>query len=444
MAGLDSNGLTIATVEEIVTDINTAMLSTVSSTLKLGGTTLLGQIIGIFAERLAVLWELAEAVYSSQDPDAATGEALVQVAALTGTIPLPASESTVTLTLTGTPATLVDAGSVAGTAAGVQFETLEDATIASATAWASATAYALGTVRRNASRIYLVTVAGTSAGSGGPTTDDDAIVDGTVTWRYLGEGTGYIDVEAQATETGALAAVSGSVVEIVTPVSGWSSVINVLDAEVGREEESDEELRVRREEDLSNAGTSPVDAIRSALLQVDGVTAVTVFHNPTDGTVDGMPPHSVEALVQGGEDQDIWDALLASVAAGIRCFGDEDGTATDAVGNVHDVAFTRPDEIEIYVDLDVEYDARSYPLDGDDQVIAAIVAYGDSLAAGVNVRSSAVSAPAFSVTGVLGTLNVFIGTAPSPGASTTIAIGLRERAVFDTSRVSVTSSAVTP
>lgn len=444
MAGLDSTGLTIATTEEIVADINAAMLS-VSSTLDLGGATLLGQFIGIVAERLAVLWELMEAVYSSQDPDAATGEALVQLAALTGTIPLSASPSTATLTLTGTPTTVVASGSRASNAAGVEFETLAGGTIAALTAWASLTPYSAGARRTNASRAYVCITAGTSAASGGPTTTADDITDGTVHWRYMGEGTGAVDVEAEATENGPQTAISGTVTTIVTPVAGWSSVINLEDATEGRSDESDEELRQRREEDLANAGTSPVDAIRSALLQVEDVTAVTIFHNVTDSTDgDGLPPHSVEAVVRGGANQVIFDALLASVAAGVRTYGTTSGTASDAAGNVHTIHFTRPAEIDIWVIVNVEVDASVFPLDGADQCEAAIVAYGDSLRSGYNVRASAVGAPVHDIAGVLGTTSVLIGTANPPVASTPISIGTRQLAVFDTSRITVNVSEVAP
>jgi hypothetical protein len=54
------------------------------------------------------------------------------------------------------------------------------------TSWAASTAYTVGTVRMNAYTIYQCTVAGTSAGSGGPTGDGTAIVDGSVTWSSLG------------------------------------------------------------------------------------------------------------------------------------------------------------------------------------------------------------------------------------------------------------------
>ncbi len=443
--GLTSAGLIIPTADDIIADINEQVLANVSPTMDTSAVTPYGEFVEIFADVGAAICELVQAAYSGQDPDSAAGTALEQVSALTGTFRLPATSSRATLSLTGVPATLVPTGSQAANAPGTQFATTADATITLVSSWAASTGYTLGQRRTNSGRVYQVITAGTSAGSGGPTTTGADITDNTVHWRYLGDGTGVIDVASAAVATGPSEALSGTINEIVTPVSGWQGVINVLDADVGTDEETDEDLRTRRETDLANAGTSPVDAIRADLLRVPGVTNVIVFHNTTDATdVDGVPPHSVEALVQGGEDQDIWDQLLASVAGGIQTHGTEVGTATDASGNVLTFKFTRPTLIPIYIDVFVTKDPSLYPLDGDEQVKVAIVAYGDSLPVGRNVVASATGSRAFSVAGTLDVTLVELGTAPSPSSSTTIVIGSRELATYDTSRITVTSVNGTP
>lgn len=56
-------------------------------------------------------------------------------------------------------------------------------------AWASTTAYTVGRRVTNGGNTYECTVAGTSAGSGGPTTTATTIVDGSVAWTYIGSGT---------------------------------------------------------------------------------------------------------------------------------------------------------------------------------------------------------------------------------------------------------------
>lgn len=448
--GLTSTGFVPKTLAVIREEINERLRSAFGTSIDLSDGTIEGQIVGILSERESLLWELLEEVNSSQDPDAATGTGLDALCALTGTVRKLAEESTVTLTLTGDDTTEVPSGSRASTASTeVEFETLADATLVALAAWASATAYVVGDRVTNGGNAYECVDAGTSAGSGGPVgtdpTDMGGEIDNTVNWRFLGVGEAAVDVEAQATETGALVALAGDLTEIETPVSGWDGVVNILDADLGNDGEPDEDLRVRRELELAAAGAATPAAIRSAILALDEVTSATVFTNNTDATDgDGMPPHSVEVLVRGGDDQDIFDTLFDQVAAGIKTHGTEEGTVEDDEGTEHTIKFSRPDEIEIYVDVEVTIDEDLYPEDGDDQIKAAIIAYGDAQKCGKNAVATALIAQVFSVTGVLDVTVLHIGTAADPSASTTIAISLRELATYDTSRITIVTTPGTP
>jgi hypothetical protein len=58
-------------------------------------------------------------------------------------------------------------------------------------AWAGGTAYKINDQRTNDSgKLYLCTVAGTSAGSGGPTGTGSSITDNTITWKYIAAANG--------------------------------------------------------------------------------------------------------------------------------------------------------------------------------------------------------------------------------------------------------------
>jgi hypothetical protein len=53
-------------------------------------------------------------------------------------------------------------------------------------AWATATAYTVGTLRHNDGfKTYIVVTAGTSGAAPGPTGTGAGIVDGTVSWNYV-------------------------------------------------------------------------------------------------------------------------------------------------------------------------------------------------------------------------------------------------------------------
>lgn len=453
MAGLTPEGFIPKTLEELRADLVARMQAKLGDDIDATNAPLIGVVIGVVAGELAECWEAAEEIYAAWDPDAATGASLRALAALSGTLPDGPLSSSAELTLTGTAGTVVASGSRAALDAGDLFETLADATLVALAARANSTAYALGVRRTHGGNAYQVSAAGTSAGSGGPSATNplDLVgeLDGTVRWRFLGEGVAAVDVEAAAVETGPLTAAAGTITVIDTAVGGWDGVINFADADVGRNDETDEDLRTRRELELAAAGSSPVPAIRAAILKLDGVIAATVFYNPTDTTdADGVPPHAVEVLVRAPEtaemDQAIWNALHANIAAGIYTHGDEVGTVADSEGVDQTYRFSRPDEIPIYVVMTVTKNPLEYPSDGDVQIEDAILAFGDAQATGKNAVAAAIGAQAFQVAGVLDTPTVFIGTAPAPGTSATVAISTRQIAVFDSANITVTSSDGTP
>lgn len=450
MFALTDEGLTTQSQEEIRAEMDAGMKSAFGPQVDTTDGSVIGTVNAMMSERYAVLQEGIQAVHASQDPDKATGAALASLCAITGTVPNAATQGTVTLTLTGDDGTVVDADSRAATdETGDLWETDEAATITLLDSWAGTTAYVVGDRVTNNTRAYVCTGAGTSAGSGGPTTQDASITDGSVLWDYIGDGEGAVDVAATAVETGVIVATAGSITEISTPVSGWDGVRNLTDAEPGAADETDEDLRVRREVELQAAGTGTQAAIRTDIADVDNVTSVRVFMNVTDTTdADGVPPHSVEVLVSGPDtaefDQSIWDQLLLSVPAGIRTHGTEVGTSEDGEGVAQTMKFTRPDEIEIYVIANVVKDPDTFPADGSEQIQTAIVDYGLAQVTGKNAVSSALVAQVFKITGVLEVTSLYIGTSPAPASSATITIDLRELAAYDTSRITVNVSDGTP
>jgi uncharacterized phage protein gp47/JayE len=232
---------------------------------------------------------------------------------------------------------------------------------------------------------------------------------------------------------------------IETPVGGWQGATNLLDAAPGNDAEKDPALRLRREAELSASEGGPVDAIREHVSTVEGASTVLVFQNVTL-TIDsnGLPPKSVEVLVRGGDSAAVRRAVFESVAAGVETFGNQAGTVTDSAGVAHQVSFSRPTEKEVFVTVEYDFDPATFPADGDAQVRAAVLEFGKSLPIGRDVTASALSAQAFKVQGVLDVTAVFLGLAPSPGASAAIVNNARELAVFDSSRLVTVPSVGVP
>lgn len=444
--GLTSTGLVIKTLTDLKTEIENALKGDIGASLNLSAQSALGQVVGILSAPLAEVWEMAQAVHSAFDPDKASGSSLVSLAAVTGTLPLGATKSTVTITATGTAGTVLNTARVMSVSgAKTKFQTTASGTLAALTAWVASTAYVVGDRRTNSSRAYQCITAGTSAGSGGPTTTSADITDGTVHWRYLGEGAAAVDIAAEAQSTGPLPAVSGTLTVIETPVSGWQSVINVLDATLGRNADTDAQLRTRRENELAAAGKSPLDAIRAALLKVSGVTAAIVFQNYTSVTdANGLPPKSVECLVLGGTDVAVRAAVFANVAAGIETYGSNSASVTDSSGQAHTIKFSRPTTKDIYVVANIVKDPAKFPSDGSQKVKDQIKATGDATyVIGKDVRSWQLKAGLDTIAGLVDVTTLYIGLAAAPASEALVAIGLRELAAFDTSRITVNTSDAT-
>ncbi len=341
------------------------------------------QLIGVLADRESELWDMGEGLYASHDPDQATGDALRGICAITGTVPKDPIYSTVALTLTGTPGTVIGAGFVASvTGSGIRFQTMADATIDS--------------------------------------------------------GGSVADVPALAEETGPLLAPAGTLTTIETPVGGVAAVTNPLDAEPGRNIETDAELRLRRVAELAVAGSATPPSVRAEIQGIEGVTSCTVFENTGDVVdADGVPPHALEAVVSGGADQDIFEALWRSRSAGIYPHGGVSGTVTDDQGVPHTMRFTRPASVPIYAVVNLKIDASKYPADGDTQVKAALAAWGvANLAGDVDVVSFQLKR-ALTVSGIEDCPSLYIGTALAPATEATISVGSRAVGEIDTSRITV-------
>lgn len=341
-----------------------------------------GEINAIVAAALAEVWEVAEQVASSTNRDAAVDTRLDDIGALTGTLRLPAVASTAILTFTGDPLTVVGTGFRAltvSTSAEFGTSATTDNVLIALPAWVGATLYAISDRVTNSGRVYICTTSGTSAGSGGPTSQALSIPDGSgsLVWAWVGDGTAAVDIVSTATVTGPTIAVARDLTVIKTPVGGVTNVTNLLDAVLGRTVETNAAYRVRQLEDLSGAGAGTTANIRALLLRLTGVTAAHVFQNVTDTVdADGVPPHSIEALVQDGDAQEIVDTLGEEVSAGITTVGTSSGSHTDSEGITFTVHYSRPAALLIYLRVLLTKLSTTYA--SDTATIAALVAYGAS------------------------------------------------------------------
>jgi uncharacterized phage protein gp47/JayE len=451
--GVQSTGFIPATLADLRTALNAAWRSVFGDQINVDPQSRDGQEIGIISEPLSDLWQGGEAIAQLFNPNGAVDQGLDNLCAITGTKRKAATKSTVTLALTGVPTTTVGAGKVAsvtGTAA--KFTTLGSVVIAAKTAWANTSLYYVADRIKNGGNIYECTIGGISAGAGGPTGTAADIVDGAAHWRYLGAGTGAVDSPAESTVTGPVQGYSGTITNIDTAVGGWNGVNNVLDASPGMDDELNPALRIRRVQELGGQGVSALPALRSLILKLVGVTTCTIFENTTDATVDTVPPHSFEAMVEGGADADILNIIGKNRPAGIGPHGSTSGTVVDAAGVSRTNYFSRPTSLPLYVAVFVTKDPQSYPSDGDTQIKDVIANLGNQQPVGRDGEGTEIAGWLFprrdvaglGVPGVLYmTSPLLVDTASTPATTEAVATA-RQRIAFDTGRITVVSIDGTP
>lgn len=445
--GLTAAGLVIPSADDLFTEAVEELRPSFGASYAFDDSDPLTQVLRTLHKQLASAWQAASAAYASRTRAGSSGEALASVMALTGTPWPEAMPSLVTLTLTGTPLVSVPAGSAAKASSGSRFTTLNAAQLVAVAALSFSTAYVVGDRVFSDGGVYQVTTAGTSASSGVITSTAASITHGTMVVRWLGEGSAVADAKSRSELTGPIVALAGDITEIDTPVGGWDGVVNLADAKLGRNEATDGEARLSAEDDIFRPGATTFDAIYQSLRDIRDVTAVDLLVNDQDVTDgDGVPGHSVEAIVVGGDAQVIVDVLRQEcAAAGIKTYGNTSGTSYNLQGQPETVYFTRVVDVNVYVTAALSVltgvlNASAYPTDGNLQVARAIVRWGNALPIGHDVVAQAAGAQTFAVPGVITHTSCNIGTAPSPSSSTTIAITRRQRAVFDTSRITITTS----
>ncbi|MFO3917868.1 baseplate J/gp47 family protein, partial [Klebsiella aerogenes] len=105
---------------------------------------------------------------------------------------------------------------------------------------------------------------------------------------------GTIVATATCANSGAIAALAGTVNKINTPTRGWSSANNPLAATVGTAAEKDSELRIRQSQSVALPSLTPFEAVDGAIANISGVTRHKLYENDQDEPdANGLPPHSI-------------------------------------------------------------------------------------------------------------------------------------------------------
>jgi len=504
--GLTDDGFVLKRLEDIKSEIETDLREEFGE-INVSPDSVFGQIIGVMSRHLAEIWEQAENIYFSFYPASAAGFSLDGVAQINGIIRLASTESEVICQCLGTQGTIIpDLTKVSQSDQGKIFEQAGIVVITRDTQHRTVV-----TVAKDDDGTYTVTIDGIDVNfiASGNTLAEiaenlstninlTATVNSKVESVYnsgdefftitikneIGisgdipltvdrnysilltpptvDGLEYTELYSpalyRAVDTGSFPVPIGSIDTIETPISGFSSVTNFEDGVSGRDPETDVELRTRRIQSLQIAGAATIGAIKARVGQeVDNVVQVNVIENRTDEWIPpgssptGRPPHSIEVVVEGGDDTEIAEKIWEVKAAGIQTYGNTTVIITDSNGDPQEIRFSRPTTVYLYVRIDYDKtDAEeAFPSDGEDTIRDNIYALGIAYDIGEDVIRQRFFSAAYSVPGITdATIYLAEDVAPdNPSPSwvqANVIIAAQAVAVFENNTTRIVLNDVTP
>jgi len=330
---IDNTGLHIPTYQEIKEDLISEFKTIYGDDIYLGEDSQDYQMISVFASKMSDVVAFQEMVYNSYNVKTAVGTTLDNAVKLNGIERKAASYSTVELSITGT----------------------------------------IGTIIRNG-----------------------VVSDGT--HRWILDDTDFtitaspITTSATCEEIGAVEAVPHSITEIVNVTRGWLSVDNPNRAAVGEPVETDANLRIRQSRSVANPSVNMVDSLDAGIAALENVSTCRIYDNDTHQTdVNGIPPHTVSCVVEGGNSQDIARVIYLRKGPGVGTYGTTSETVQIDTGLPHVINFFRPTDLSVDVQISITR-SNMYTSDTEQKIIDAINSYFANIKIGTDILRASIIA----------------------------------------------------
>lgn len=308
---IDSTGIQTQTTPEIIAEIldgtpdYPGMRQIYGADINVAPNSPDGQMVNIVAQAKTDVLEFITQVYNSFDPDLAIGVALDQRCAINGVVRKAGTYTVTNVTVTTDRA---------------------------------------------------LTLAGLSEDDGNPFTVQDSAGNQfqLVDTEIIASAGAYV-LPFRATDLGAVETTPNTITTIVSITLGVVSVNNPGAATVtGTNEESDNALRIRRQNSVALPSIGYFSGLVGALQNLDGVLQASVFENFTNATDgDGTPAHSIWCIVLGGEVGDVANVIYLKRNAGCGMRGGVIVPLVQLDGSTFNVQFDRPTNEDLYISIDV-------------------------------------------------------------------------------------------
>ena len=293
---IDGTGIHVPTYNDIRDELISQMKQIFGSDIYIDEDSMDYQQISIFAKKIYDTNSLAVMIYNNRTANTAIGIGLDNLCSLVGIQRNPATYSTIQLTITGIPNTVI---------------------------------------------------------KNGQATDGDSV------WDLPAEvtipDTGQIVVECNSHEKGYFLALHNTVNTIKTPVYGWLGVTNTCQSTPGIDEETDAHLRGRYSQSTQLPELCAFDSMTTSIQTVEGVSRVKGYENDT-GEADslGLPAHSVTYVVEGGDDESVAYQIYSKKTPGCYTNGTTSVNIESVVGNITVIRFYRPTYKPVYVKVSLK------------------------------------------------------------------------------------------
>lgn len=309
MATFDATGLTIDTLNEIVTLLENGYKEIYGVDINLDSNSPDGQLINLYAQANRDLQEIIQQVNSGFDIEQAIGVVLDQRISLLGLTRQGATYTQQQVNITvDRSLTLQGLDADAENPDGVGYTVADDA----------------GT------QFILLDTANLTAGTT------------LLTFR--------------AKDLGSITTLPNTITNPVSVVIGVTAINNPSGAlEVGVDGELDSILRVRSTRSTANKSKGFVDGLTGLLLDISAVTDAKVYENVTNVTdANDIPAHSIWCIVEGGANTDIGQTIYATKNAGCGMKGVVEVEITTVNGSIFTAKFDRPTSKSLYIQFDIK------------------------------------------------------------------------------------------
>jgi len=384
--GVTTDGFVIKPLATIQSEIEDQERADIDPGLDLDARSTLGQLNGIFSGALAELWELGQATYSAAYPDSSSAASLDNVSSITSTTRDPTTKTLVEgVEVMLNPNTALPAGSVANI--------------------------------QNQPNARFVSLTLVPADTGG----------------------GVFTVDFEAETAGATTVDINTLTEIAEPVNGWTAVDNPAAGITGDATQTDAQLRIKRLVELEGGGSTNINSIRANLVALDGVVDANVTENDTDVTVGSLAPHSILAVLRGGDSEEVAQSIFDTKAAGIATNGDESEVILDTQGVGHTIRFSFATQLNYFLTATVTTNALTFDtVNGEDDIDTAVAVYINSLGVGGDVIVGQVKCAILSVTGTIDVTVFFHGFSAAPTGTTNLTVADTEFVTSDVANIIIT------